>query len=234
MNKLFSDNISLDRDNHIYKLKSNPNIEFISVTTFISQFFEKFEAEKIAQRLVTYSPKYMDMTVSSILKMWGDSAIHGTKVHEEIENCLLNKIEATELKAMQGLSWLNKFKLQSDFLLYPEVMIYSEELKLSGTIDLLLFNKDTQEYIIMDWKTSKSISTKAFNKKTGILPQSMNIEDSKFNQYALQLSMYRYLIEKYYGLNVSEQMIIHLQDDSCTAIHAGYMKNNVMDFISII
>ena len=47
MNKLFDNNISLDRENHIYKLKSNPNLEFTSVTTFVSQFFEPFNAEKI-------------------------------------------------------------------------------------------------------------------------------------------------------------------------------------------
>ena len=46
MNNLFDKNITLNRDAHIYKLATNPDIEFISVTTFVSQFFEKFEAEK--------------------------------------------------------------------------------------------------------------------------------------------------------------------------------------------
>ena len=41
MNKLFDNNISLDKENHIYKLKSNPNVNFTSVTTFIDKFFEK-------------------------------------------------------------------------------------------------------------------------------------------------------------------------------------------------
>ena len=59
MNNLFDKNITLNRDAHIYTLATNPDIEFISVTTFVSQFFEKFEAEKIATRLVQSSPKYM-------------------------------------------------------------------------------------------------------------------------------------------------------------------------------
>ena len=58
MNKLFDTNITLDRDNHVYQLSTNPKIEFTSVTTFIGQFFEKFEAKKIATRLVKSSPKY--------------------------------------------------------------------------------------------------------------------------------------------------------------------------------
>ena len=234
MNKLFNNNISLDRENHIYKLKTSPELEFISVTTFIGKFFAKFEAEKIANKLVKTSPKYMDMTVTEVLNMWKESANHGTIVHEEIENYLLSKQELAESKAIQAISWLNKFKLKSNYKIYPEVIIYSEELKICGTIDLLLFDTINNEYIIMDWKTSKNISTKSYNNKRGILPESLNIEDTKFNQYSLQVSMYRYLLEEYYGLNITQQMIIHLQDNNCIGIHADYMKNNIISFINSI
>ena len=72
MNTLFNKDITLDRDTHTYNLTSNPNINFISATTFVSQFFEKFEAEKIASRLVKVSPKYMHMTVKDVLQLWKD------------------------------------------------------------------------------------------------------------------------------------------------------------------
>ena len=86
----------------------------------------------------------------------------------------------------------------------------------------------------MDWKTSKSISTRSFNNKKGILPESSIVEDTKYNQYALQLSMYRYLLEEYYNLSISQQMIVHLKDHNCIGIHAEYMKNNIIDFISTL
>lgn len=234
MNQLFNNNISLDRDAHIYKLKTNPTLDFISVTTFIGQFFEKFDAEKIAKKLVATSPKYMDMTVLEVINMWKESANHGTIVHEEIEHYILNKEKVTEPKAIQAISWLNKFKSQSQYKVYPEVIIYSEELKICGTIDLLLFDIINNNYIIMDWKTSKSISTRAFNNKKGILPESSIVEDTKYNQYALQLSLYRYLLEEYYNLSISQQMIVHLKDNNCIGIHAEYMKNNIIDFISTL
>ena len=86
MNKLFDNNISLDRNNHIYTLKSNPEIEFTSVTTFIGQFFEKFDAIDIATKLVkSQREKYRDKTVDDVLKIWEKAANHGTKVHEELE-----------------------------------------------------------------------------------------------------------------------------------------------------
>ena len=131
MNKLFSKNIKLQREDHKYILDTNPNLEFTSVTTFIGQFFEEFNAKKIATKLVTSNRNYMGMTVEEVLATWSDAAEHGTKVHEELENYILHKDTLTEPKSIQGMNWLNKYKMKSNFDVYPEVIIYSEELKLS-------------------------------------------------------------------------------------------------------
>ena len=234
MNKLFNPNIRLVRESHKYILSTNPDLEFISATTFISQFFEKFEAEKIAKKLVAVSPKYMGMSVDDVLAMWRESANHGTIVHEELEEHILNQSALKEPKAIQGMNWLNKYKMNSDFDVYPEVIIFSEELKISGTIDLLLFDKSNNQYIIMDWKTSKKIDTKSYKNKRGILPASSNIEDSKFNHYALQLSLYRYLLEEYYNLKISQHLIIHLKDEKCEGLHVPYMKNDIIKMIQTL
>ena len=167
MNKLFDSNITLNRETHTYNLKTNKSLEFISVTTFVSKFFEKFEAEKIASKLAG-TLKYQNMTKEDILEQWKDSADHGTKVHEEIENYILTKTQASEAKALQGINWLKKYALKSNFSIYPEVMIYSEELNLSRTIDLLLHDKNSNKYTIMDWKTSKKIPVKSYINKMGI------------------------------------------------------------------
>jgi len=234
MNKLFNPDITLERDSHRYILSTNPDLEFISATTFISQFFEKFEAEKIAKKLVSVSPKYMGMTVDEVLAMWKESANHGTIVHEELEEYILNKSPLTEPKAVQGMNWLNKYKMKSNFEIYPEVIIYSEELKISGTVDLLLHDKNSNQWIIMDWKTSKKIDTKSYKNKRGILPASSNIEDTKFNHYALQLSLYRYLLEEYYNLKISQHLIVHLKDEQCIGLHVPYMKNNIIQMVQSI
>ena len=234
MNNLFNQNITLERESHKYILSTNPDLEFISVTTFIGQFFEKFEAEKIAKKLVAVSPKYMAMSVEDVLEMWKESANHGTIVHEELEEHILNESPLKEPKAIQGMNWLNKYKMNSDFDVYPEVIIYSEELKISGTIDLLLFDKKNNQYIIMDWKTSKKIDTKSYKNKRGILPASSNIADTKFNHYALQLSLYRYLLEEYYNIEITQHLILHLKDEKCEGLHVPYMKNNIIKMIQTL
>ena len=232
MNKLFDNNISLDRNNHIYTLISKPKIEFISATTFIDQFFEKFDAIAIATKLVNSSPKYMDKTVDDVLKIWKESANHGTKVHEELENYILKKTPITEKKTVHGLKWLKNFILSGNFKIYPEVIIYSEKLKLCGTIDLLIKNMENNKFLILDWKTSKLINKKSYNKKVGIHAASKNIEDSKFNHYSLQLSLYRFLLEKFYGLEIYSQSILHLKENECKEETTPYMKNEIKNMIN--
>ena len=234
MNNLFDKNIVLDRKNHIYSLITNPQIEFTSVTTFIDQFFEKFDALAIAKKLTKSHPKYMDKSVEDILNDWKKSAEHGTKVHEEIENFIINTIPITERKSASGLRWLKSYISNGNFDIYPEVIVYSEKLKLCGTIDLLVKNLDNNKFIIMDWKTSKSINKKSFKNKKGILPASKAIDDSKFNHYSLQLSLYRYILETYYGLNIDSHAILHLNDFECVKIPTPYMQDELVNMINSI
>ena len=81
----------------------------------------------------------------------------------------------------------------------------------------------------MDWKTSKIISTKSYGNRKGILSGSYDIEDTKFNHYSLQLSLYRYLLETYYELDIYEHLIVHLKDNKCEGLHSPYMKNDIIN-----
>ena len=85
MNELFSNNISLDQENHKYELKDSPDFHFSSVTEFIHHFFEKFDQVGIAQKLINTHPKYSGKTVEEVIKEWGKGAIRGTIVHNELE-----------------------------------------------------------------------------------------------------------------------------------------------------
>ena len=146
--------------------------------------------------------KYADRTVESLLKEWDDSANYGTKVHDEIENWIKNRAEPKDLKSINGKNWLQKYQTKSGIEFLSEVIIYSKELKLAGSIDLLLHDKKTDEYTIIDWKTSRKIDTSAFRHKTGNHEATRDLEDCNFNHYSLQLSLYRYILENYYNYNL--------------------------------
>ena len=72
-----------------------------------------------------------------------------------------------------------------------------------------------------------------FEKIIGNKP-SENIQDTKFNHYALQLSLYRYLLEQYYGFNVSSHYIVHLKDEECTGIITDYKKNEIIGMVETL
>ncbi len=88
-------------------------------------------------------------------------------------------------------------------------------------MDLLIFDKVSQKYSILDWKTSKEIKTDSYKMKTGNKPETNDLLDCKFNHYALQLSLYRYLLEKNYDIMLDDQLIIHLDTNT---VH-GYSPN---------
>lgn len=227
MNELFSNNITLKKESHRYILSTEPDFDFTSVTSFVGEFFEEFDANKIATKLVASYPKYRDRSVESLITEWDNSANHGTLVHKEIEECIKSGIQPTDPKAIMGYRWLQRYLLKSDFDLYPEVIVYSKELKIAGTIDLLIKDRKTGLYTIIDWKTSKKIETSSFKGKTGINSASKNILDCNYNHYSLQLSLYRYILEEYYGINIQDQIIAHIQEDEVRSYLSIYMKDNI-------
>ena len=59
--------IQLEESSHKYILKGKEEIKFVSVTTCIAEYFEIFDKEKIAYKLVTYNPKYAGKTVEELI-----------------------------------------------------------------------------------------------------------------------------------------------------------------------
>ena len=231
MQKLFQNDISLNKETHVYSLKDKPHVLFKSVTTFIGSFFDEFNPPKVAEKLIRTNIKYMHYTPEQLMREWTEAADYGTLVHEEIENYINFKTPMKEKKSVNGAEWLEKYCINSDFEIYSEVMVYSEELGLAGTIDLLLFDKNSSKYSIMDWKTSKRISMRAYKNKKGTHHLTSHIDDCNFNHYSLQLSLYKYILETYYGIEVSDHLIIHLMEDSTKAYHTSYMKNEILSLI---
>ena len=86
MNKILENNIVLNKDTHEYRLLSEPELTFTSVTTFVDSFFEGFDSLKIATNLVQNHPRYAGCTVESLIAKWDEARDHGTLVHDEIEN----------------------------------------------------------------------------------------------------------------------------------------------------
>ena len=232
MNNILDNNIILNKDTHEYKLLTQLDMVFTSVTTYVEHFFEGFDSLKIATKLINNYPKYAGYTVESLIAEWDSAADYGTTVHDEIENWIKNGIEPVEQKAKNGKNWLENYQLKSNIDILSEIIVYSTELKIAGTVDILAKDNNTGQYELIDWKTSKKIETVSYGYKMGTHDVTKNEMDWNFYHYALQLSLYRYLHEDYYDIRIHNQLIGHIQDEGVNAIVAPYMKNEIVAMLA--
>ena len=58
-----------------------------------------------------------------------------------------------------------------------------------------------------------------------------HVMDCNFYHYSLQLSLYRYILEEFYGLKIRNQLIAHLKDDTVNAIITPYMRDEIVEML---
>ena len=234
LDKYRDSNIILNKELHRYSLKDDNRAEFISVTTLIDQYFDPFNGPLIASKLVNTHPRYSHMSVDDLLSVWKQTQIHGNNVHNEIEEHILHNKKLTEPKAKEAMLWLNTYietiSNDTSFKIGSENILYSKELKIAGSIDIILKCKNTNKITLIDWKTSKSIPTRSFNGKMGTHPITSTLEDCKYIKYSIQLNMYAYILEKYYGYTVETLIIAQLRDSNVET----YLIPKMDDYINKI
>jgi len=230
IDRIIDKDITLDETDHSYSLKSDPTFAFTSCTSFVKYFFEPFDRIGIANRLVANHPKYMGMMPEELAEEWDQKAEEGTFVHNEIDEYIKNGKTPQADKSILAINWLDGYKKENHRLL-SEVIVYSKELKLAGTIDLLIYNETTETFEIIDWKTSRKIEKNSYKNKRGITKATSKLMDCNFIHYSLQLSLYRYILEEYYGISVSKTIVVHLNDVSAIPHESEYLKAEIEEML---
>lgn len=225
-----------ERD-HKYIVKGNK--DYISVTTFIHNFFHKFDAEKVIEKNYkkwqnNNHPKYKGKTKKEIKSMWNKkaekSSNHGTDIHKKIEDYLNELIEPTsDVEFQYFLNFLEDYTELEPFR--TELIVYLEEVKLCGTIDLVAKDKDDNYYII-DHKTNDRIERNNDWQK-GLYPIS-HLDHCNFNHYSLQLSVYKSILESKYGIKVKGLYLLWLSKSNTNyeLIEVPYLNREVKDMFS--
>ena len=71
----------------------------------------------------------------------------------------------------------------------------------------------------------------SYGQKMGTHPATSHLMDCNFYHYSLQLSLYRYILEEHYGLDIHNQMIAQLQDEKVNALVAPYMRDEIIEML---
>lgn len=224
-------NISFEEGPHIYTVLGERGT-YTSVTTWNHHHFSKFDSTGIidnilkSKRMVDPTYKYYGMTKNDILNQWDknrdSAACSGTNMHYDIE-CYYNgmNVENDSIEFQYFRQFLKDFPELKAYR--TEWMIYNEDLKLSGSIDMIFENPDGTLQIY-DWKRCKEIKHESEYGKYAITPCISHLPDTNFWHYALQLNVYKMIIEEKYNKKVTGLYLVCLHPDN---VYKTYERINV-------
>lgn len=231
-------------DGHYYTYKDKP--VGISVTRFIAEYENEFDQLGVAEKVALKENR----PVEEILKEWKYKAdfacCKGTTCHEYAQS--LWSGEEWKFKDFDGSrnyeiavdliqNQANNFQDDyEDYLehLQDELVVGSAEYDIASAIDHLFYNKLTGGLVLVDYKTNSTLKgyndsqyNRRYTKKMKVPLYKIN--DDALHHYYIQLSIYRFLIEKYTGLKVDEMFIVYMSENinNYEIIEIPYLKDEV-------
>jgi hypothetical protein len=204
--------IVFNANDHSYKSLEDSNIDWVSVTTLVSHFKIPFDAKKVAERVSkNKKSKWHGIDPVIIQQIWKNEADRsttlGTFYHNQREDdiCSFASIEREGITIPvfkpsgenNGIRHAPSQKLEPG--VYPEHMVYLRSVGICGQSDLVeVVNGKVN---IIDYKTNKEIKKESWvdweGKSAKLLAPVDNLDDCHFYHYALQLSIYMYIILKH-------------------------------------
>jgi hypothetical protein len=240
LNKAFGD-FKFYENGHYYTYKDKP-IE-IGATGLIEQYTQDFDSQAVAERVAERDNK----SVQEVLDEWKQknewACEKGHLGHcyaqetweqlypspiwfdDEEKRIAINRI------CNQADNFYNDYKDRLE-LVYNEYVIGGYEYNLASAIDALFINKLTGGLILVDYKTNSDIHKNERYAKQMKVPLS-HLKDTTLNHYAIQLSIYKYLVEKYTNLKIEEMFIVWFSEniDNYEIIEIPYLKDEVIKIL---
>lgn len=226
----------------------------VSVTKYISQFENEFDSDTLSQKVADKD----GISQFEVLNEWkrkGEySCLKGTAIHEWLQDNYANreykfdlsqleeypeyyKIEDIEHLKQMAIDFINDYKNRY-ILIGDEILCGIPNFDIASAIDLLFYDTVNNEVVLADIKTNTDLkgwkSTPSYVKK--MLQPLENIKDITFEHYKIQLSIYRYFLEEYAHIPISDNMfIVYLseKEKNYNIIQIPYLKNEVEKILKL-
>lgn len=221
----------------------------ISVTRFIEDFANEFDQYGIAEKVASKENKY----VNEVLQDWkykNEFACEkGSNVHNFVQSLWGGELysgtsfdgsgafkDALNRCKEQALNFYNDYKDKFESVATEQV-IGSNEYDIASAIDHIFINKMTGKPVLVDYKSNSFMS--GYNKKSSytkkMLPPLNKLDDDALHHYYIQLSIYKYLVEKYTRIKFDEMFIVYFSEniDNYQIIEIKYLKNEVEKILNL-
>lgn len=190
---------------------------------------DSFDADAVAERMAgsaRATPKnsrvnaddgtVTRLTASEIKARWDRARDLGTDLHGKIEryfNGVQFPLADGDDNAYcfgQFLVWWGGYKARGFKPFRTEWIIWSAELDVAGSIDFVMVHPESGELVLVDWKrceTSDDSFSVPFRGRR-MLPPLSHLGECKLTKWALQVNVYRELLERYYGVRVCSMLMV--------------------------
>lgn len=246
--KVFNKFTFFEEDHHY---ECNGKRVGISVTRLIEEYSNPFDQQAIAEKVALRNNK----SVSEVLEEWEYknkfACEKGSTCHEYAQSIWSGE-EYNELLfdgSIEYLTAVNKIQSQAmnfwkDFKdkfthIQDEQLVGSEEYNICSAVDHLFLDKNGNVWLI-DYKTNSILKgynddekNRRYTKK--MLIPLQNIKDDSLNHYYLQLSIYKYLIEKYTNIKIYKTMIVYMSEniENYELIETPYLMKEVKKILEL-
>lgn len=237
--------ISFDEPTHVYTIAHEASSKYTSVTTLNGGLFEHFDAPAAAARIASKpnkrrnKPEYYDKTAAELVAMWAASGERasrlGTALHLDIERFFNGLPTVAAAAAAAGSAaplpeesvemgyfrrWWSTWRSVHLTPWRTEWCVYWEEYKLAGSIDMVFRDPDTGVLEIYDWKRVCKPLMPDHDcpkyPKYSTVRGLEHVPDNEYWHYALQLNMYRRILETQYGETVTALALVVLHPDNAS------------------
>ena len=220
-----------------------------SVTQLIETYTQEFDSDSVSQIIANKR----GISQQEVLDEWKKenefSCIKGSCIHLKAQslwmkenyeidyNTIDDTIDKSRLKkeydimSKQAINFYNDYKDMYD-MIQDEFIVWSKEFDIAGSIDGIMYNKYTHQCCILDFKSNKDLQFESKYHKKMKVPLH-KLDDVNGQHYYIQLSIYKYLIEKYTNIKVDELFIVYfkINANKYEIIIINYIKKEVEEIL---
>ena len=102
-----------------------------------------------------------------------------------------------------------------------EWCIYAASEDVAGSIDLVLKATNSDTFYLIDWKRSEKLQDKYTSYGRYMKPPLQDLDDCQGCHYRLQLNIYKWILQTYYGINIAAMKVL--------CVHPRYLPGGFVD-----
>lgn len=218
--------LSFDEEQHLYSLG---DVVMRSVSNVVGMFFREFDAVGISLKKCCGN----ETEAAKLRECWESKGAvasqAGTFLHKQIEDYLNGKqvpdllcdvnfkgnyVSLNEtLDISREWSYFKAFERNVAFKPFrTEWRVFDVDARVAGTLDLVCACDDGT-YEIYDWKRSNKVDPTERNRWANGLNGLEHLTDTSYIHYCLQQNLYRYILQKNYGIKISRMNLVVLHPE---------------------